>query len=53
MIVEMRVADVYIKVQLILAERDDVLKIAGEICRKVEDVYEVRSAELSSVVERE
>ena len=53
MIVLMRVTDVYIKVQLLVGDKDNIQKIAQEICRKVEDVYEVRSAEVSSVVERE
>lgn len=49
----MRRTDVYVKVELVMNDHDDVLKIAKEICRKIETVYEVRSAEVSSVVERE
>ena len=49
----MRRTDVYVKVELVLNDKDNVEKIAQEICRKVETVYEVRSAEVSSVVERD
>lgn len=49
----MRRTDVYVKVELVLSDKDNVEKIAQEICRKVEMVYEVKSAEVSSVVERD
>jgi hypothetical protein len=49
----MRRTDVYVKVELILKEKDDAQKIALEICRAIERIYEVRSTEVQNVIERE
>ena len=49
----MRRTDVYLKVELLLDEDDNAQKIAQEICRMVQKVYEVRSAEVQSIYERE
>jgi hypothetical protein len=46
--------DLYIKVEVILEDDDEKPdRIAGEICRQLEKMYVVRSAELSSAVTRE
>lgn len=45
--------DVYIKVELDLDEREKPERVAGEICRMIRKVYGVRSAEVSSMVEKE
>jgi len=48
---------VYLKVELDLPEsqkdKDHPERIASEICRVIRRVYGVRSAEVSSIVERE
>jgi len=49
----MRRTDVYLKVELILEDHDNAQKIAQEICRTVQRVYEVRAAEVQSIFERE
>ena len=49
----MRRTDVYVKVELVLEEGDDVRQIAGEIVRNIQRVYEVKSAEVQSITERE
>jgi hypothetical protein len=49
----MRRTDLYVKVELILDARDNVQKIAQEICRQIERVYEVKSAEVQNISERE
>jgi hypothetical protein len=49
----MRRVDVYLKLELELDDKDTPEKLAGEICRQLRKNYGVRSAELSSVVERE
>jgi hypothetical protein len=49
----MRRVDIYVKVELILNDKDDAQKIAQEICRKTVLVHEVKSAEVSSIVERD
>jgi hypothetical protein len=45
--------DLYIKVTVDLYEEEKPEKVANEICRQIEKIYVVRSAELSSSVERE
>jgi len=49
----MRRTDVYLKVELDLDERESPEKVAAEICRMIRKVYGVRTAEVSSVVERD
>jgi len=45
--------DLHIKVTVDLAEDEQPERVASEICRQLEKMYVVRSAELSSVVEVE
>ncbi|MBV9500912.1 MAG: hypothetical protein JO138_16205 [Acidobacteriaceae bacterium] len=45
--------DLYIKVTVDLEEEEKLERVAGEICRQIEKIYVVRSAELSSSVVRE
>ena len=45
--------DLYIKVQVELEDDEKPDRVAGEICRQLEKIYVVRSAELSSAVARE
>ena len=45
--------DLHIKVTVDLDEDEDAQRVAREICRQIEKLHVVRSAELSSVVERE
>jgi hypothetical protein len=45
--------DLYIKVTVDLEEEEKLERVAGEICRYLEKLYVVRSAELSSAVTRE
>jgi hypothetical protein len=49
----MKRMDLYIKVEVELDETEKPEKIAAEICRVVQKLYPVRSAELSSAVARE
>ena len=49
----MQRVDIYIKVVVDLDEDEKAEKVAAEICRQVEKIYVVRSAELSNVVTRE
>ncbi|HLH04001.1 MAG TPA: hypothetical protein VKX25_14630 [Bryobacteraceae bacterium] len=49
----MKRADLHIKVTIDLDEDEQPERVAREICRQLEKMYVVRSAELSSVVERE
>lgn len=49
----MRRTDVYVKVELVLQEKDNADKIAAEICRQIEKVYEVRRCEVQNITERE
>ena len=46
-------ADVYLKVELILDEKETPEKLAAEICRAIQRIYGVRRAEVSSIVERD
>lgn len=45
--------DVYIKVELDVDEKEKPERVATEICRLIRKVYGVRSAEVSSMVEKE
>ncbi len=49
----MRRTDVYVKVELIVNERDDIQKISYEIVRQIQRVHEVRAAEVLNVIDRE
>jgi len=49
----MKRVDLYIKVSVELEEEEKPERLAGEICRQLEKLYAVRSAELSSVTNRE
>jgi hypothetical protein len=49
----MRRVDLYIKVEVELDEEEKPDRVATEICRALEKLYVVRSAELSSSVTRE
>lgn len=45
--------DLYIKVEVELDEGEKPEKVADEICRVIQKIYVVRSAELSNLVEKE
>lgn len=45
--------DLYVKVELDLDEKEKPDRIANEICRMIRKVYGVRSAEVSSMVEKD
>ena len=49
----MKRVDLYLKVTVELDEEEKPERVAGEICRQLEKLYVVRSAELSSVATRE
>lgn len=49
----MQRVDLYIKVSVELEEEEKPERVAGEICRQLEKIYVVRSAELSSVTARD
>lgn len=49
----MKRVDLYIKVTVDLDEEEKPERVAGEICRQIEKIYVVRSAEFSSSVTRE
>ncbi len=49
----MKRVDLYIKVSVELDEEEKPERLAGEICRQLENLYAVRSAELSSVANSE
>ena len=49
----MKRVDLYIKVTVEVQEEEKPERIAGEICRQMEKLYGVRSAELSNIVSRE
>jgi len=49
----MRRFDLYIKVEVELDADEKPERVAGEICRQLEKLYGVRSAELSNTVVRE
>lgn len=44
----MQRADLFIKVEVEVDEEEKLERVAAEICRQVEKIYVVRSAELSS-----
>lgn len=43
----------HIKVEIDLNEKENAERIANEICRVIRKVYGVRSAEVSSIVEKD
>jgi hypothetical protein len=45
--------DLYLKVVIDLDDQEQPERLASEICRQIRRVYGVRSAEVSSIVERE
>jgi hypothetical protein len=45
--------DLYLKVELDLDEKEKPERLASEICRMIRKVYGVRSAEVSSMVEKD
>ena len=45
--------DVYIKVELDLDEKEKPERVAAEICRQIRKIYGVRSAEVSSIVDKD
>jgi hypothetical protein len=49
----MRRLDLYIKVEVELEEDEKPERVANEICKQIEKIYVVRSAELSNAVARE
>jgi hypothetical protein len=49
----MQRVDLYIKVEVDLDEDEKPERVAREICRQIEKIYVVRSAELSNAVARE
>lgn len=49
----MKRVDLYLKVEITVDEGETPEKIAAEICRQIERMYVVRSAELSNAVTRE
>ena len=49
----MQRVDLYIKVEVELDEDEKPERVAAEICRQVEKIYLVRSAELSSSITRD
>jgi len=49
----MKRMDLYIKVTVDLDEDEKPERVAGEICRQVEKIYVVHSAELSSIIARD
>ena len=49
----MQRADLYLKLEIELNERDDARKLGQEMCRQLMKSYGVRSAEISNIVEHE
>ena len=49
----MRRTDLYLKVKLILDDKEQPEKLAAEICRMIRKIYGVRSAEVSSMIEKD
>ena len=49
----MKRVDLYIKVEVEMAEGETPEKLAREICRQIEKIYVVRKAELSNAVARD
>jgi hypothetical protein len=50
---QMQRVDMYIKVEVELDEDEKPERVAAEICRQIEKIYVVRSAELSSTITRD
>jgi hypothetical protein len=50
---DMRRTDLYLKVELYLDDKEQPEKLAAEICRIIRKVYGVRSAEVSSMIEKD
>jgi hypothetical protein len=50
---EMPRTDVYLKVEIDIDDEEQPERLAGEICRQIQKIYGVRSAEVSSIVEKE
>jgi hypothetical protein len=50
---DMRRTDLYLKVELHLDDNEQPEKLAAEICRIIRKVYGVRSAEVSSMIEKD
>jgi hypothetical protein len=49
----MQRADLYLKLEIELNERDDARKLGEELCRQLMKSYGVRAAEISNIVEHE
>jgi hypothetical protein len=49
----MQRADLYLKLELELDDKDDKKKVADELCRLLKRSYGVRAAEVSNLVDRE
>ena len=49
----MKRVDLYIKVEVEVDEEETPERVANEICRQLQKLYVVRSAELSNTVTRE
>jgi hypothetical protein len=49
----MQHVDLFIKVEVELEEDEKPERVAREICRQIEKIYVVRSAELSNAIVRE
>jgi len=45
--------DVYLKLELVLDEKESPERVAAEICRQVRKLHGVHQAEVSNMVERE
>jgi len=46
-------ADLYLKVELDVDEDEKLERLSAEICRMIRKVYGVRTAEVSSLIEKE
>ena len=49
----MQRVDLYIKVTVELEEEEKPERVASEICRQIEKIYVVRSAEVSNTIARD
>ena len=49
----MRRTDVYLKVELALDEKEQLERVAAELCRMIRRVHGVRSAEVSSTIDKD
>jgi hypothetical protein len=49
----MKRVDLYIKVTVEIENEEKPERLAGEICRQMQKLYGVRSAELSNIVSRD